>query len=368
MRHRYRVTLVAGVTAIASALLAAPARAGGSDHHTWTVHPGTGTVAAAVAKAHDGDTLLLKAGTFHDSVIITKSLTIRGAGWDKTTVRPPSSNAGCNVMGGIHGFCLFGATDSKFNPIFSDRLEDASVSHMRFTGFSGIGVVGFNTDHLSVTHVRSDHNGQYGIARFASIHSVFAHDSASWDGEAGLYLGDSPNGDSVVRDSWSDHSTFGIFLRDSTELTARDNHVWGNCVGLMALNTGGEAPFDIPAGDYRITGNTVWANDKACPAGEDGPALSGLGILLAGVHDSVVRDNTVNNNKPGGPTLGSGGIAIVSTKSMHGTDPTNNTVADNKAHHNVPADIVWDKTGSGNVVRGNDCAKAIPDNLGWCHQ
>jgi hypothetical protein len=32
----------------------------------------------------------------------------------------------------------------------------------------------------------------------------------------------------------------------------------------------------------------------------------------------------------------------------------------------MPADIVWDKTGSGNEVKNNDCQLAIPDNLGWC--
>ena len=365
MRNAYRAAVAIAATALVGGLLTAPT-AQADDDHTWTVSPGTGTVAAAVAKAHDGDTLSLKAGTFHDSVIITKSLTIRGAGWDKTIVRPPASSPGCVVMGGTHGFCLFGATDAKFNPDFSKPLRDASVSNLRFTGFTGIGVVGFNTDRMKVRHVRADHNNQYGIARFASTRSLFEDSWTSWNGEAGLYIGDSPDAQSAVRDNRADHNGFGVFLRDSTGVTAEDNQVWGNCVGILALNAGGEAPWDKPAGDFRIRDNKVWANDKACPASEDGPALSGIGILLAGVHDSVVRDNTVNNNQPGGTTLASGGVLIVSTKDMHGVDPTNNTVSDNDAHGNRPADIVWDKTGSGNEVRGNDCAKAIPDNLGWC--
>ena len=367
MNHPYRAAaLVAGVTALATSLVAAPAQAGGSDHHTWTVHPGTGTIRAAVAKAHAGDTLKLQSGTYRDSVMITKSLTIRGAGWDKTVVRPPSSHPGCVVMGGTHGLCLFGAADAKLNPNFSKPLKDASVSGMRFTGFSGVGVVGFNTDHLKVRHVKADHNGQYGIARFASKRSLFEHDWTSWNGEAGLYMGDSPNADSTVKDSWTDHNGFGVFLRDSTDMTAEGNKVWGNCVGILGLNSGTEVTsYDKPAADFLIEDNTVWANNKACPAGED-PPTSGIGIILAGTHDSTVRDNTVNSNRPTGRSIASGGIVLISTKSTHGADPTDNTVRDNRAHGNKPVDIFWDRKGTGNTVKDNDCATARPSNLGWC--
>ncbi len=127
------------------------------------------------------------------------------------------------------------------------------------------------------------------------------------------------------------------------------------------------APGDLPAGNYRIFDNKSWANDKVCPASPaDQPALSGIGIALAGVHNTVVAGNRVFKNAPGGPSLISGGIVILSTKSSGGTDPTFNSVIFNTAQRNKPADIVWDGTGHGNVVRHNHCAKAIPGNLGWC--
>jgi hypothetical protein len=77
-----------------------------------------------------------------------------------------------------------------------------------------------------------------------------------------------------------------------------------------------------------------------------------------------VLDNQVNNNTPGGPTLGSGGIVILSVGP--GATPDNNLVKDNKLHGNQPADIVWDQSGTGNLVIGNKCHSAIPGNLGWC--
>jgi hypothetical protein len=213
----------------------------------------------------------------------------------------------------------------------------------------------------------------------------------SWNTEAGLYMGDSPNGYSVARDNRSDHNGLGIFMRDSTHLTATDNKSWGNCVGILALNPGGGAPGDLPAGNYRITDNQVWANNMSCPSSSGLPA-SGIGIALAGVHDTLVLDNkvsgivtatasvahggiviistksttgadpthnTVLDNKVSGivtatASVAHGGIVIISTKSTTGADPTHNTVLDNTAHGNKPSDIFWDGTGFGNKVRHNN--------------
>ncbi|HEY4994133.1 MAG TPA: right-handed parallel beta-helix repeat-containing protein, partial [Nakamurella sp.] len=204
-----------------------------------------------------------------------------------------------------------------------------------------------------------------GIARFVSTHSLFANNWVSYNGEAGLYMGDSPHADSLLLNNWADHNGYGLFMRDSTELTAIGNHVWANCVGILALNSGGGAPGDLPAGSYRIRGNTVWGNDRACPS-SGGPPLSGLGIALAGVHDSVVTGNWVNANQPSGPTVFSGGIVIVSTKTSGGADPTNNTVRGNTLDHNKAADIVWDGTGTGNTITDNTCDTSLPPHMGFC--
>jgi hypothetical protein len=104
----------------------------------------------------------------------------------------------------------------------------------------------------------------------------------------------------------------------------------------------------------------------ACPA-SGGPPTSGIGIALAGVHDTLVLHNKVNANASANPSIAKGGIVILSTKSSKGADPTYNTVLDNTAHGNKPSDIFWDGTGSGNKVRHNHCATSIPATLGWCH-
>ena len=370
MRHPSVAVALIGSAALALAVGVAPAQA--ATHHTLDVEPGTGTISAAVAAAHPGDTLQLEKGTYWDSVAIPITLTIRGAGDSATVIKPPPNpNSFCDTPASgstpasVEGLCPVGALDNMGNPITSKPVVDVTISDLRLTGFSDSGIFGFNTKGLYVHDVRSDHNGGYGIARFVSTHSLFADNWASYNGEAGLYMGDSPDSDSVMLNNWSFGNGFGLFLRDSTHQSAIGNHVWGNCVGILALNSGHGAPGDLPAGNYTITGNSVWGNDRACPA-SNGPALSGIGIALAGVHTSVVSGNWVTNNHAGGPSLVSGGIVVLSTKFTGGADPTNNTVRDNYLDHNKPADIVWDGTGTGNKIRDNNCDTSLPPHLGFC--
>ena len=166
-------------------------------------------------------------------------------------------------------------------------------------------------------------------------------------------MGDCPNGYSVARDNRSDHNGLGIFMRDSTHLTATDNKSWGNCVGILDLNSGGGAPGDLPADNYPITDDQVWANKMSCPR-SSGPPASGIGIALAGFHDTLVLDNKVSGIVTAAASVAHGAIVIFSTKSTTGADPAHNTVLDNTAHGNKPSGIFWDGTGFGNKVRHNN--------------
>jgi nitrous oxidase accessory protein NosD len=270
---------------------------------------GHGTITKALTKAYPGDTLQLRRGTFRDSVAVTIPLTIRGSGWSTVIMPPKTPSSMCDQVGSVEGICVAGQVDSNGNamgaPVVGVRVFD-----LRVTGFSDSGIIIVNTSQLVVRGVKADHNGGYGIARFQSTGSVFSENWWSWNGEAGLYMGDSPNGYSVVRDNQSDHNGIGIFMRDSTHLTATDNKSWGNCVGILALNSGSGATGDLPAGNYLITDNQVWANNKACPGK---PPLSGMGIVLAGVHHTLVSDNVVNGNVSTSPSIAHGGIVILST-------------------------------------------------------
>jgi hypothetical protein len=143
--------------------------------HTVVVPPGVGTISAAVAAAQPGDTLQLKKGAYYDSVEIQTTLTIRGEG-DSTVIKPPvtSPDNDCNVGGFVKGLCVVGQLDSQGNPDLSRPVVGVLISDLRTSGFPDSGAFGFNTRGFRVTDVQSDHNGAYGIARFASTRSLFA--------------------------------------------------------------------------------------------------------------------------------------------------------------------------------------------------
>ena len=150
------------------------------------------------------------------------------------------------------------------------------------------------------------------------------------------------------------------------EITAAGNKAWDNCVGILAINTGHGAPGDLPAGNYTIRGNAAWHNDAVCPANAEHPQLSGAGISLLGVHDTVAAHNRVNNNQPAAASFIAGGIVVTSSAPFGGANPANDTVRRNTLENNKPADIFWDGTGTGNVFAGNNCDTAVPAGMGFC--
>ena len=56
--------------------------------------------------------------------------------------------------------------------------------------------------------------------------------------EAGFYVGDSPQADTVVRDDQAYGNQFGIFIRHARHVLVTDNHVSGNCQGILVLDDG----------------------------------------------------------------------------------------------------------------------------------
>ncbi len=186
---------------------------------------------------------------------------------------------------------------------------------------------------------------------------------ATDNGEPGIYIGDSHDAQAVLIGNTSIHNGvggegFGFLLRDSTNGRVIGNHATRNCVGFIFIDTGFN-PAE-PLSDWTAQGNTANNNNGACPASPEFPAFSGTGILLGGTHAVDVTKNHVFSNRPAIDSQLSGGIVVASTASLGGADPTDNVVSRNIAFHNKPADIVWDRTGTGNRFRRNHCALSMP--------
>jgi len=332
---------------------------------TIVVGPGQ-SIQAAVDRASPGDTVLIKPGVYHQSVQIrTNGITLRGSGDFRggTIIEPPASfpKTLCNAAFGPTGVCILAKkVNTKTGAVITPVRAD-TVTGLRVSGFPANGVFGYGTVGLRVTRVVAVNDGGYGISRFVSTQTLFANDIAIGNHEAGFYVGDSPDADTVVRDDLAVGNQFGIFIRHAREVLVADNRVRGNCQGILVLDDGQPGG----AGNAVIRDNSVFKNNKFCAAHGDTPvATQGGGILLLGATRTLVTHNSVGGNS--GKQINSGGIVVVSAKALtKGSDPNFDTIAFNTAFRDHPADLIWDTTGVHVTFRGNHCGTSIPPGL--CH-
>jgi hypothetical protein len=351
---RVKTTLVAAALAgITMLLMPGPAAA-----HVIRVSPGE-SIQAAINKADEGDTVKLAPGTYTENVQIkTEGITLKGAGPDETTIEPPASFAPvdpvCHGEGGpgAPGVCVTEATDPTAPP----TLEDVHIKSLKVTGFPISGILFFGTIDQRVNDVLAEGNQGYGIAAFNTTGGRYWDNVTPHNAEAGIYVGDSPHANALVTDNISyGNLGFGVFVRDASHGRVEDNETFDNCIGILFLDT----PEPTPNSDWVARDNDANHNNNACPGGEEGDAVSGLGIVISSAHGITLVHNTANGNQPGGPTVGSAGIAVVSED---GLIATGNVIKHNSAFGNLPVDIFWDRQGD-NTFTGNRCKTSDPDGL-----
>jgi hypothetical protein len=353
------------VLALVAALVAAPAALGEVRH----VFPGQ-SIQDAIDASRPGDTIRVHAGVFRENLTITTNrLTLVGAGGvgpgPRTILRPPAtpSESPCTFEEDsqvfVAGICAVGKFDpATFEP--GAPLRGTAIRRFVVGGFSGDGVIFFNANNSRVTGVQARHNGGYGITGFL-VHIIrFARDVVHHNGDAGFYIGDSPDADAVLTRNVAHHNLEGFLLRDASHGMLIQNRSRDNCAGVLFIETG--APD--PSAGWLATQNVVRRNNEACEGHEGGPPpLSGVGIAIGGSDEVVLARNRVIRNRPSGETAFSGGIVVFATNDFGGDEPNDNRIRRNFLRQNLPADLIWDGTGTGNRFFRNDCRTSDPPEL-----
>jgi len=354
MRRIKIVDFVSTAAVIAGLSFVAPSSAHAATH---VVHPGE-SIQAAVDAAAPGDTILVKAGRYRESILVhTNGLTLRGHG--NVTLEPPQSGANeCLLPGYDVGICVAPASGSYY------RVRDVTVTGFRVVGFQGSGVFGYHTRGLKVSHVVSINNSAYGIASFDGTETVFTNNAVTGSHDAGIYVGDSLEANAVVSHNRAWGNALGILVRHSRRVVVSSNESTGNCIGVFLLADGQAGG----SGETAVVNNTVLANREICTQFDEAdflPILGGGGIVLAGSQHNVVLHNVVNGNR--GNTQFSGGIVLIETPRANQDGSrdasTNNLVFLNSLRGNQPADIVTDDASGQNLISGNRCRSSIPDGL-----
>ena len=368
-----RVTMTVAVATLAALAFSLPASS--SADRTVTVSPGE-SIQAAIDAAKPGTTIKIAPGTYHESLVIkTDGIELVGAGRKLTKIVPPDplvEGQGCVFSEQrqpppappvivASGICVANV-DDQFNIV--KTVEDVEIRNLTVTGFNEFGILFFGAEDGVVNRVIASDNAEYGVFANTSSGTTVARSVFGNNGEAGIYIGDSPNADATVWKNVSYDNVNGIFVRDAAHGKVIGNKSFGNCVGILVLNTDETAQQPpapaIDAKDWTLKHNNVTANNKACAGGgeEGGPPTSGTGIAVLGGIDIDVIDNGVFGNVPD-PSISSpfsGGIVV-------GENSKGTRVASNNAIGNRPFDLVFDGTGEDNKFVANDCLTSQPDGL-----
>ncbi|MFJ7590216.1 nitrous oxide reductase family maturation protein NosD [Streptomyces sp. NPDC097617] len=383
------LTCIAVVMAAGLGVLAPSASAAGR-----RVLPGD-SIQEAVNFARPGDTITVMPGTYYENVLITKSVTLRGFG-SRTVIKPPVAAttpvtpvapgatgapgttpaapsapgaSGAPVAPGAAaatgraltcsqadtGICVMGTAERP--------VVDVNIRSLTVSGFKRNGIWASYTDRLSVQRVIAEKNGTWGIAQERSTRGLFRDNTARDNAESGLFIANTVDREggatdtlgAVVRRNTLTGNRIGVTVRRVRNLSVYGNTVTGNCGGIFVVGDEGEPG----AGDLTIRGNRIHENNKFCKGNSRLPDIQGVGIVLTGAEETIVRSNSIRGNVGASPL--SGGILLF--KSFVGATNTDNVIQDNVVRDNKPADLANQGTGTGNRFLNNRCGTSVPAGM-----
>ncbi|MFD9814122.1 nitrous oxide reductase family maturation protein NosD [Streptomyces sp. NPDC059080] len=337
------------VTMLVTGVAAAPPGQADPSH---TVHPGE-SIQKAVDAAEPGDTIRLAPGTYRESVRIDKpGLTLRGEG-ERTVLRPATRAANdCGKDG--NGICVLGRP--------GHRVADVALRSLTVEGFRKSGVWAAQTDRLSVRDVTARHMGQWGIAQQESVRATLRGNTATGNGDAGIFLANTVDEEggaldtlgTDIRENTVTGNRIGITARRVRHLDVADNDITGNCSGVFVVGDESRPR----GGALSVRRNNVSENTKRCAATKRLPALQGSGIVLTGAEDTEVTGNLVRDNAGDSPLAG----GIVLFHSFVGVRNERNDIHGNILLRNKP-DLANRDTATSNHFTRNVCRTSQPAGL-----
>jgi parallel beta-helix repeat protein len=284
------------------------------------------TISAAVTAATSGDTIVVAAGTYKESVIIPKSLSLVGTAGAATTI--------IDAVGHSNGIYVDGIDWPKLTAVSIEgfTVENASFEGILVTNASDVTILDnrvLNNDRALVITA--------GSGKCAKL-PAFETNESSDCGEGIHLLGASY---SIVSGNVVSGNSGGILLSDDTAAN-HDNQILSNTVSgnltACGITLASHAPVTNSKTSFGVYLNTV-AGNISTKNGTKPPFGAGAGIFTsipgAAAYSNVIIDNTLTDNgMPGaamhshtpGQTLTNNAI-IGNTISGNGADPGDTTTS-----------------------------------------
>jgi len=239
----------------------------GTEPMTWGVDP-TGLIQDAVDEADSGDTIMVKAGTYNESVTVNKSLTLEGAnaGIPATEVRGPESIIDAQLAD--YGVFIIEATTTA-------TLDGFTVRNYEVGGILA-GAFSPPEDDPFAVHILNNV-----VEEPSSLEDAHNNNIQVGDGTTGTIIGNEVSGALLESPDWSGS---GIIVAGSSDVLVSDNYVH-NCEGGIQIV--GYAEYrEAPAENNIIEYNLVEDNESGIV-----PQMNSIG--------TIIRYNDVLNNDEG---------------------------------------------------------------------
>jgi Right handed beta helix region len=256
------------------------------------------TISQAIANASVGDTVLVAAGTYHESVTLSKQLTLQGASAATVII---------DATGLVNGVML-GAGSSG-----------STVQGFTVKNATGEGILAMTVANITITQNVVTGNDK-GSGTTATLE---CQDQGEVPGDCGegIHLMTVANG--KVISNQVDHNVGGILVTDEMG-PAHDNLISNNIVQNNALDCG----ITLPS--------------------HNGGALSSAGArqpTVAGVYNNTVDGNTITNN---------GGAGVLIAAPFPGTASYGNTITHNTIAGNGNSGVTFHSHAPNQDINGNN--------------
>lgn len=289
------------------------------------------TIQRAVDRAQPGSTVVVRPGTYKESVIVrTPDLVIRGLDRFRTI---------------LHG------EDERNNGIVIDGVPDVKIKDLTIRNHLHSGIFVDRADRYTVQRVDLIKNRTHGLRSSRSFDGLIAKVFAWGSGDSGLQIADCFSCSVIFRSVRASHSFMGLSAQNATGVVVRRSKFTTNGAGIVLFSA---SPDPRGGRAAHLSGNLVRDNNNSTiPAAGISDTYGipfGTGIWLAGVANGSVIDNAIEDHERYG---------ILVSQSLDGTmPPVNNAVTINSVGSSGTYDLAWDGAGGDNCFQENDFAGA----------
>jgi nitrous oxidase accessory protein NosD len=289
----------------------------------WCVNPhGTAgcktTISAAVAAAAAGDTIYVAKGTYKESVIITKSLSLQGAGDQTTTI---------DAHGLSNGIFINGTASSPNAGVANVTIAGFTITGANYEGILAASATGVTIaqNHVTKNNLSLTKTACPGIPDFETNEVM--------DCGEGIHLMSTDH--SVVAGNLVDYNSGGVLVTDETGpnyanlITENVVKYNGEACGIT-LASHPAATLAHPTGplSFGVFQNTVLKNESSYNGLNNGGG-AGVGMYAAGPGNINYGNIAIGNLLVGN---GLPGVAMHNHASVAGAPPVtlrDNSVIDN---------------------------------------